>query len=97
MFQNVNPILNLFLGHDFHQMENNIQETQSQEEFVLKPENADQSEERIENSEIQEYISNEEYFMECARYNDFEELCQLIKEGINVNYKDNRNNTALRI
>lgn len=69
------------------------------EEAVLYEDKANDSEERIENSQSDiEHISDEEYLIECARYNDLEELLQLFKDNleIDINYKDFRGNTAVR-
>ena len=76
---------------------NNSQE--NQEEVILYEEH-DKEEERIEQSESEvEVISDEEYMLECARYGDYEDLKNLFEEikTIDINYSDNRQNTALRM
>lgn len=55
-------------------------------------------EEKIENSGSEyENITDEEYFLECARYDEFEEFVHILEKGkVDINYKDSRANTALR-
>jgi hypothetical protein len=80
-------------------MESNENFDQEKNEFVIYEEKIKDEEERIENSQSEiEMISDEEYMLECARYGDFEDLKNLFNEvkNLDVNYKDNKNNTALR-
>jgi hypothetical protein len=72
---------------------------QEKNEFVIYEEKIKDEEERIENSQSEiEMISDEEYMLECARYGEFEDIKNLIQEvkNLDVNYKDNKQNTALR-
>ena len=75
--------------------------TNYDEQFILfKPESNNKNfEEAIENSQSDvEMISDEDYLVDCARYNDFDEIKKLLLESkeLNINYQDNRQNTALR-
>lgn len=72
-------------------MDNNV------EEFVIYEEES-KNEERIDNSTSDiEMISNEEYLLECARFGEFSELVPFLKTTeIDINYKDERGNNALR-
>ena len=74
---------------------------EKEECFVIKINQSDDvEEEKMENKsniELHENLSDEDYFLECARYNDIEELDHFIKQGFNINSTDNRKNTALRI
>jgi len=73
-------------------------ESKENDEIILFEEH-EREEERIEQSESEvEIISDEEYMLECARYGDFEDLKKLFEENktIDINYVDNRQNTALR-
>jgi hypothetical protein len=72
-------------------MDNNV------EEFVLY-EDESRNEERIENSTSDiEMISDEEYLLECARFGEYAELVPFLKSThIDINYKDERGNNALR-
>jgi hypothetical protein len=72
-------------------MDNNV------EEFVLY-EDESKNEERIDNSTSDiEMISNEEYLLECARFGEYSELVSFLKSTeIDINYKDERGNNALR-
>lgn len=57
-------------------------------------------EERIDNSTSQiELISDEEYLLECARYGDKDDMINLFEDnkGIDVNYKDSKDNTAVHM
>jgi ankyrin repeat protein len=69
------------------------------EEIILYQDENKNTEERIENSQSDiETISDEEYLLECARYGEAADLINLLKEvKIDINYKDYRGNTALRI
>lgn len=74
------------------------QADENQDEIILYEE-CEKDEERIEQSESEvEIISDEEYMLECARYGDYEDLKILFEENkaIDINYTDNRQNTALR-
>ena len=68
--------------------------------FILfKPEENQNKEEAMENSQSDvEMITDEEYLIDCARYNDKDEIQKLISESkdLNINYQDDRQNTALR-
>jgi len=75
-------------------------EDQSDQFILFKPDNTQDKEEAIENSQSDvEMITDEEYLIDCARYNDFDDLKKLIAEtkDLNINYQDDRQNTALRI
>lgn len=68
-------------------------------EFILYEDKTKDNEERIENSQSDiEMITDEEYLLECARYGEIEDLRNLFDEvkDLNVNYQDNKQNTALR-
>ena len=74
--------------------------TNNEDTFVLfsQSENPNK-EEAMENSQSDvEMMTDEDYLIDCARYNDFEELKKLLEErkDININYQDGRQNTALR-
>jgi hypothetical protein len=74
------------------------EDNKDKDEIILYEEH-EREEERIEQSESEvEIISDEEFMLECARYGDFEDLQNLFDENktIDVNYADNRQNTALR-
>ena len=74
----------------------NIEET-----FILKlNDNENDKEEKMDNnsnSSMLENLTDEDYFLECARYNDFDELTNFIKQGMKLDSTDSRKNTALRI
>ena len=53
--------------------------------------------ENISNNENNDYLTDEEYFLDCARNNDIEELNHFIKQGFKIDSFDTRKNTALRI
>lgn len=73
-------------------------------EIILFEEENKTDEERRENtaSDIEE-ISREEYYLECARYGEYDDLKKFIKECRDIDYKldydyrDIKKNTALRI
>lgn len=76
-----------------------INQEEAVKEEILLYEETERDEERIEQSESEvEMISDEEYMLECARYGDYEDLKNLFEENktIDINYTDNRQNTALR-
>lgn len=80
-------------------MESNENFDQENNEFVIYEKKIKDEEERIENSQSEiEMISDEEYMLECARYGEFEDLKNLFQEvkNLDVNYKDNKQNTAIR-
>lgn len=80
-------------------MESNENFDQENNEFVIYEEKIKDEEERIENSQSEiEMISDEEFMLECARYGEFEDLKNLFQEvkNLDVNYKDNKQNTAIR-
>jgi hypothetical protein len=77
---------------------NSYNPQENTDEIIIYEEH-EKEEERIEQSESEvEVISDEEYMLECARYGDYEDLKNLFEENktIDVNYTDNRQNTALR-
>jgi hypothetical protein len=67
------------------------------EEFTLFFKNENPSQNTNEEQK-EELITDEEYMLECARFGDLEDLINLIKEvpDLDINYKDNKLNTALR-
>ena len=78
---------------------NTIYQAEDNQDEILLYEESEKDEERIEQSESEvEIISDEEYMLECARYGDYEDLRNLFEENkaIDINYTDNRQNTALR-
>jgi hypothetical protein len=76
--------------------ENNIEET-----FVINLNQKDEvDEEKMENNsnlDVGDTLTDEEYFLECARENDTNEILHFLNQGFNVNSIDQRKNTALRI
>jgi hypothetical protein len=80
-------------------IEKNTDENTNENEFVLY-QDEEKDEERIDHSGSEiEMISDEEYMLECARFGDLDDLKALFEENknIDVNYKDNRSHTALRM
>lgn len=77
-------------------VENNIEDT-----FVINLNQKDDvDEEKMENNsnlDLGDTLNDEEYFLECARENDTNELIHFLNQGFNVNSTDQRKNTALRI
>ncbi|MCQ2821174.1 MAG: ankyrin repeat domain-containing protein [archaeon] len=77
-----------------------------EDEFILyqeggesneNPSNSNKGEESESSKE--EYITNEEFLLECARFDELDELKKAMKDmkDLNVNYKDFRGNTALHM
>ena len=76
-------------------------EGEEKNEFVLyEDDNNEKEEERRENSQNEiDMITDEEYMLECARYGDYNGLIQLFEDvgsKLDVNYIDEKQNTALR-
>lgn len=84
-------------------MESNIptDNIQNVEEAILYEEiEKNRHEENMENSQSDvEYITNDEFLLDCARYGEVNDLLNLLEEDkkLNINYKDFRGNTALRM
>lgn len=80
-------------------MESNKDEKAVDEIVLYEEEEKSCNEEKMENSQSDvEMITNEEFLLECARYAELHDLINLIEEDkqLDINYKDFRNNTALR-
>jgi ankyrin repeat protein len=45
----------------------------------------------------EEEISDQEFFMQCCRYGDFEDLMALCGEGFDPTYRDERGNCGLHM
>lgn len=75
----------------------------NKEEFILYQEGGDNNpsnKEEESESNNEEYITNEEFLLECARFNDLPALKNALNTSItnlNQNYQDFRGNTALHM
>lgn len=86
--------------------DNNNKNTDTQEEFnemVLiedyTQESKDNEKSNLNEEGESEFITDEEFLLDCCRFGDTEDLNNLFNENpnININYTDSRKNNALRI